>query len=367
MSAVKCLVLVPKTSIELTFFGQCFKSRNGTMAVEQDIQQWVAKQLQVSLGDMQWLPLSGDASFRRYFRCVLPNRSFMVALAPPATEKNHEFVTVSAMLSAAGVLVSQVIAVDYEHGYLLQNDFGDSLLWQQLTPSSVDSLYAKAMQQLQQMLAVDADSLAQLSPYSAEALSLELSYFKTWFLEAMLQYICTPNEEQMLQVFFDELIASALSQPQVFVHRDYHCRNIMITADNQLATIDFQDALRGAITYDLVSLLRDCYVVWPEQRVRAWVKSYWQILVEQKRVDVDESVFQRWFDLMGLQRHIKVLGIFARLSLRDGKHGYLNDLPTVFRYVQSVAAQHEVSKDFLGWLNDKIKPLAQQQVWGKDL
>jgi N-acetylmuramate 1-kinase len=169
----------------------------------------------------------------------------------------------------------------------------------------------------------------------------------------MLNYTCTADEELMLQRFFDDLIESALAQPQVFVHRDYHSRNIMITADDQLATIDFQDAVCGPITYDLVSLLRDCYVVWPDAQVRGWVKHYWQQLHAGHIIDVQESVFQRWFDLMGLQRHIKVLGIFARLSIRDGKHGYLNDLPTVVNYVRSVAADEFIAEDFLSWFDKK--------------
>jgi hypothetical protein len=171
----------------------------------------------------------------------------------------------------------------------------------------------------------------------------------------------------MLQHFFGELIESALAQPQVFVHRDYHCRNIMVTDGQELAAIDFQDAVCGAITYDLVSLLRDCYIVWPDSQVRGWVKQYWQQLHDRKVVEVREPVFQRWFDLMGLQRHIKVLGIFARLSIRDNKHGYLNDLPTVVRYVQNVAAQEVMAEDFLAWFNTRVMPLVGQQSWGLHL
>lgn len=332
-----------------------------------NLRQWVAAQLAVPVTQMQWQPLSGDASFRRYFRCRVAQDSWMVALAPPATEKNHEFVHIARMLEQAGVLAPQVIAVNYDHGYILQNDFGDVLLRQKLDADSVDRWYGKAMQQLQQMLFIPAEELAGLPGYDTSALFLELSYFKTWFLEAMLEYSCSAADELMLQQFFDGLIESALAQPQVFVHRDYHCRNIMVTPDQQLATIDFQDAVCGPVSYDLVSLLRDCYVVWPASQVRGWVKSYWQRLYGNGVVDVQEPVFQRWFDLMGLQRHIKVLGVFARLSLRDGKHGYLNDLPTVIRYVQSVAAQHVMAEDFIDWFNGKIVPLAKCREWGKSL
>lgn len=337
------------------------------MQQEQQLQEWVAAQLAIPKSRLQWFPQPGDASFRRYFRCGDGRETYMVALAPPATEKNREFVNIAAMLERAGVHVPHVVAVNYENGYILQNDLGDVLLRQKLDDATVDGWYGKAMQQIRQMLKVEPASLATLPLYDTSALFLELSYFKTWFLEAMLQYECTAGEELMLQRFFDILVESALAQPQVFVHRDYHCRNIMVKADGELATIDFQDAVCGAITYDLVSLLRDCYIVWPEARVRGWVSAYWQQLHGAGMVDVHEPVFQRWFDLMGLQRHIKVLGIFSRLSIRDGKHGYLNDLPTVLRYVQSVAAQQVAGEEFLGWLEGKVIPLVRQKDWGRTL
>lgn len=337
------------------------------MSDESDIQQWVAKQLQVATENLHWQALSGDASFRHYFRAAIAQQSYIVALAPPATEKNKEFVLIAHLLEQAGVAAPHVIAVDYEQGYILQKDLGDNVLRAELNPQSVDAWYASALQLLIQMLNVDKSALTQLPAYDSKALLLELSYFKTWFLEAMLQYQCTADEDAMLAEFFTELINSALEQPQVFVHRDFHSRNIMVLADKQLAAIDFQDAVCGAITYDAVSLLRDCYVVWPEQQVRQWVAEYWQQLKNLGIVNVDQAQFQTWFDLMGLQRHIKVLGIFARLSIRDNKHGYLHDLPTVMHYVLAVAKQHKASQAFEHWLTKKILPLAKQQAWGAQL
>lgn len=330
-------------------------------------QQWVANQLGISMENLGWQPLSGDASFRRYFRCRAGERSFMFALAPPEKEKNREFVAVAGLLGRSGVLAPKVVAVDFDHGYILQQDFGDTLLRQKLDDTSVDYWYRKAMVQIVQMLAIPPQELAFLPPYDEAALALELSYFRTWFLEAMLGYPLTPDEEVLVNDFFALLLESALEQPCRFVHRDYHSRNIMVTAEGELATIDFQDALRGPFTYDLVSLLRDCYVVWPESQVAGWVEVFRQQLVLQGVTDVDSARFKRWFDLMGLQRHIKVLGIFARLSLRDGKHGYLNDLPTVVNYVRTVAAVHADAAAFLGWFDRKILPLAKQQPWGEKL
>ena len=331
------------------------------------LQEWVADQLNVTTGELNWLPLTGDASFRHYFRCQLAGQSFIAALAPPETEKNLEFVEISELLNVAGVQAPMVIAVDYEHGYILQNDLGDRLLLPELNDDTVDGWYQQSMQQLLQLLTITQDQLAKLPAYDEESLGLELSYFQTWLLEAMLDYHCTEDEQKMLDGFFFDLIDSALDQPQQFVHRDYHSRNIMLTEDHQLVTIDFQDAVSGPITYDLVSLLRDCYIVWPEQRVRAWVSYFYKKLIQQGQLRVDEPTFQRWFDLMGLQRHIKVLGVFARLSLRDNKHGYLQDLPVVVSYVIAAAQQQECSSEFLNWFESKIMPLVRQQSWGAHL
>lgn len=331
------------------------------------LQKWVAEQLNVTIPELHWQALAGDASFRHYFRCKAAGQSFIAALAPPATEKNHEFVAIAALLNAAGVQAPAVIAVDYEQGFLIQNDFGEQLLLPALNAATVDGWYQQAMQQLLRMLTITQDNLAKLPAYDEQVLNLELSYFQTWFLEAMLNYHCTDAEQKMLQRFFQELIDSAQDQPQQFVHRDYHSRNIMITEDQLLATIDFQDAVCGPITYDLVSLLRDCYVVWPEQQVREWVAIFYKKLLHKGQLRVDEATFQHWFDLMGLQRHIKVLGIFARLSIRDNKHGYLQDLPVVVSYVRSVAQQQACASEFWEWFEDKIMPLVKQQSWGTNL
>lgn len=316
---------------------------------------------------MDWQALAGDASFRRYFRCQHDGHRYIVALAPPETEKNHEFVHIAHMLEQAEVMVPHVISVDYDRGYILQQDLGTQLLSDQLTEQSVDGWYHKAMLQLLQMQQVSDTHLQTLAPYDREALALELSYFQQWFVDAMLGYTCTAAEQTMLQAFFDVLLEAAVAQPKSFVHRDYHCRNIMITDDEALATIDFQDALYGPLTYDLVSVLRDCYVVWPDEQVKGWVADYWQLLHAQQIIDEPLEVFQRWFDLMGLQRHIKVLGIFARLSIRDGKHGYLQDLPTVVSYVRRIAAQYPEADDFVQWFDQVLMPRVRAQDWGQQL
>lgn len=327
------------------------------MAEISALKDWVAQQLSCTSQQLNWQPLSGDASFRRYVRCKLNDQSYIAALAPPATEKNDTFVQVSGLLNQAGVPAPKVLAVDYGHGYLLQSDLGDTALQAVLSENTVQHWYPLAMRQIARMQSIQDTGLPL---YDRAALQLELSYFRTWFLEAMLNYQCSANETAMLEKFFTALLDSAEQQPQAFVHRDYHCRNIMCLSDGSLACIDFQDAVIGPVTYDAVSLLRDCYVVWPQEQVQNWVEDYRQ----QYWPMIDSQQFQQWFDLMSLQRHIKVLGIFARLSIRDGKHNYLNDLPTVIRYVLNVARQQAAANEFAVWFEQRILPLVRQQHWG---
>ena len=331
------------------------------------LKAWVEQQL--SCVDIHWQALSGDASFRRYFRCAANNNAYIVALAPPETEKNHEFVEVSTLLNEAGIQASEVVAVDYERGFILQKDLGNTLLADVLNIDTVDEWYNKAFEQLLKMQKITSAQQV-LAPYDEAALLVELSYFNDWFVEKMLGHQCNADEQKIIDIFFAELVESAVAQPQGFVHRDYHCRNIMITADENLAAIDFQDALFGPITYDAVSLLRDCYVVWPKEKVNTWLLNFWQQLNDKKLINAetfDAKSMQKAFDLMGLQRHIKVLGVFARLSLRDGKDAYLNDLPTVVNYVQSVLQQMHGASDAAGvfshWFESVIMPKVITQPW----
>ncbi len=337
---------------------------------DQGLKDWVRKQLSVSSeAGFDWQPLSGDASFRRYFRCQWQEQSYIVAFAPPQTEKNHEFVALSALLKRSGIKASEVLAFDYEQGYLLQHDLGSCLLSDVLNENSADDYYQKALAQLLQMQKIKPSELTALAPYDADALQLELSYFVEWFVSKLLRYHLNEQEQRMLDAFFTELTEAALQQPQGFVHRDYHCRNIMLDTNNELACIDFQDALLGPLSYDVVSLLRDCYVVWPEQRVESWLYAFWQLLIQDNVIhsNFTYDAFLVAFDLMGLQRHIKVLGVFARLSLRDEKHAYLQDLNTVVQYIRNVLSHERLntaaSQNFHQWFEEILMPLIKQQAW----
>ncbi len=311
-------------------------------------------------------PIAGDASARRYFRLTLAEHSFIAVEAPPQSEKNAEFLAVRALLDAAGIRVPAMVAADLARGFLLLGDLGDRLLLAELTPASVDRSYRAAFDVLQKMGATAVPD-PNWPHYDDELLSEELSRFPHWFVVELLAAEPPPNT--LWETFSSRLTASALEQPRVLVHRDFHSRNLMPQADGALAVIDFQDAVVGPVSYDLVSLLRDCYIRWEPEQVSAWALAYLARLQQAGAlVGVSEAVFLRWFDLMGLQRHLKVLGTFARLYLRDGKSAYLADLPLVMRYIREVLHQRRGEcadiAAFADWFETAVVPVFSAQPWG---
>ncbi len=309
--------------------------------------------------------VSGDASFRRYYRLGGCTPSLIAVHAPPDKERNLEFTRVAGLLRDAGVHAPQVLAFEPVQGFLLLEDLGDDLLRTSLDDVSVDRLYGLAMATLQQMQRAPVAAAGwELPPYSDALLRQEMALFPEWFLQQLLGITPTETESALIAGTCDALVASALAQPQVLVHRDYHSRNLMLQGDGSLGVIDFQDAVCGPVSYDLVSLLRDCYVRWPPERVRGWALAYAsQATAAGILPAVPEQEFLRWFDLMGLQRHIKVLGIFARLWLRDGKPGYLRDLPLVIRYTLEVASAHPETAAFAAWFRERVLPEARRHAW----
>jgi aminoglycoside/choline kinase family phosphotransferase len=337
----------------------------------QELLPWALSEL--GLSDSDDLPalsvVAGDASARRYFRLALGTRSYVLVEAPPATEKNEAFVSVAGLLDAAGVKVPAVLGVDYDRGFLLLEDLGDQLLLPLLDVDTADGRYHQAFEVLVQMAAVDTASTG-LGDYDRALLSEELGRFQEWFVQELLGYTPTVAEQGQLGSLLARLIDSALEQPRVLVHRDFHSRNLMLTGDDELAVIDFQDAVVGPITYDLVSLLRDCYIQWPVAQVQAWALTHRELLCSRGlAADIDQQQFLRWFDWMGLQRHLKVLGTFARLYLRDGKSAYLDDLPLVVHYVLEItnkyAADEPAFADFSAWFSQRLAPLIAQQPWSR--
>ncbi|KGE02859.1 aminoglycoside phosphotransferase family protein [Pseudohaliea rubra] len=327
-----------------------------------DLLPWCLAQLPDPAG-AALAPLAGDASFRRYFRLRWTGGTAVACVAPPATEKNAEFLAVREQFAAAGVRVPGLFGVDRERGYLLLEDLGDALLLPALTPATVDACYAQAMDLL---VALATAPCGELPPYDDAALQAELELFPVWFCDQLLGVPFDAVARERFQALSARLLASAGAQPRVPVHRDFHSRNLLITPEG-LATIDFQDALCGPVTYDLVSLLRDCYCRWPDDAVYRWARTFHGELAARGLPGLpDVEGFLVTFDLMGLQRHLKVLGIFARLSLRDGKDGYLGDLPRVYGYVRDVLAAHPgepALAAFAAWLDAGIAPRLPAQPW----
>jgi len=316
--------------------------------------------------------VAGDASNRRYFRLELGSDRYIVAQAPPETEKNEAFLSVRNLLADIGVRVPEVLGVDLSRGYLLLEDLGDQMLLPLLNATTVDRYYCQARAILLQ-LALPAGAARDLSldlpAYDEALLREELGRFGTWFVEKLLGHSLSTQEQGLIEALTVKLVASALEQPLALVHRDFHSRNLMPQPDGQLAVIDFQDAVHGPVTYDLVSLLRDCYIRWPTQRVDRWALEHRDQLLERGLPgQIDDALFLRWFDWMGLQRHIKVLGTFARLHLRDDKPGYLQDLPLVIHYVRQILEKYTDDEpafaEFGDWFDKALQPLIEQQPWG---
>jgi hypothetical protein len=286
-------------------------------------------------------PASADASFRRYFRVDTPDgQSLIVMDAPPPQEDVRPFVKVAELFSATGVSVPAILAQDTERGFLLLSDLGSTTYLQQLNPDTAHQLYIDAIDAL---ILLQVQSRAGVLPvYDRELLHRELMLFPDWYITRHLKATLTDAQTADLNRVFDVLLANNLAQAPVYVHRDYHSRNLMVMSKGNPGILDFQDAVYGPITYDLVSLLRDAYIQWDEELVLDWVIRYWE---RARRaglpVSHDVDAFYRDFEFMGLQRHLKVLGIFARLYHRDGKDGYLNDMPMVMDYTRKTAYRYK--------------------------
>lgn len=293
---------------------------------------------------------SADASFRRYFRVHLASKTLIAMDAPPAQENCTPFVQVAELLSNAGLNAPKVIAQDLVLGFLLLTDLGDTTYLTVLNDATAPNLYRDANQAL---IKFQLASQPEVLPnYDAALLNREMQLFPDWYIAQHLQITLDDKQKAVLKNTFDVLTANVLAQGQVYVHRDYHSRNLMVTTDHNPGILDFQDAVYGAITYDLVSLLKDAYIAWQEEQVIDWLVRYWQDARKAGLpVPSDFSEYYRDFEWMGAQRHIKVLGIFARLSHRDGKDGYLKDMPLVMDYLRRVCGRYIELRPMLKLLN----------------
>lgn len=326
----------------------------------QQLLSWLAQTLSCSHPSIQ--PVSGDASFRRYFRTQHEGKSYIIMDAPPDKEDCTSFIAIAKHWRAHGVEVPELLAIDQTQGFLLLSDFGDQVLLSALrhadgTPNveAGDKHYRTAMTSLLHIQQVP-DSASSLPPYDHALLMREMALFRDWLSVQHLGLELSAAESQIFADCFEALAQAALAQPTVTVHRDYHSRNLMLLPDDSLGIIDFQDAVFGPITYDLVSLLRDCYIVWPQEQVSAWAEHYFHTSRDKGLHDADLATFLRWFDLMGVQRHLKASGIFARLSIRDGKHGYLDSVPDTVNYLRRVMPKYPETQALADWIETRMMP-----------
>ncbi len=302
---------------------------------------------------------SADASFRRYLRVHLDSETLIVMDAPPEHEDCRPFVDLAHTFSARGVRVPAVLAADLDRGLLLLEDFGDRhyLAAAEASPAALPGLYGQAIDALVDLQRATAG--IPLPRYDRALLEAEMDLFGDWFLGRLLEFELTDDDREILVGSQAALVSSALEQPRVTVHRDYHSRNLMVLPDGGLGMLDFQDAVEGPLSYDLVSLLRDCYIRLPEAVVRDGLHRFRRQAIEAGLLasDIDEATFVRWFDWMGMQRHFKAIGIFARLNERDGKAGYLGDIPRTLSYLIEVSARYEAFSALDGLLR-KIEAAA---------
>ncbi len=277
--------------------------------------------------------LVDDASFRCYFRVHAVKQSYVIMLAPPDKEDISAFIAIAKNFSQQGIHVPEILAYNLEHGFILLSDLGDDLYLNLLNNESADDLYIRALEVLTQ-IQVCKPTLKNnqaLGLFDEKFIRFELNLFVDWFLVRHLKLNITPKLTILLEKIFQLLITSALEQPRVCVHRDYHSRNLLLTNKQKVGVLDFQDALYGPITYDAVSLLRDAYIDWPETQVHKWALAFHHMLMPEHRLPQEE--FLRWFDLLGIQRHLKILGIFARLYYRDNKPQYLASTGRLIQYL----------------------------------
>ena len=297
---------------------------------------WVSSILDENIASIDFA--SEDASFRRYFRIFHGDCSYIVMDAPVEHMSIEPFTRIANKFFEQSINVPEIFAADQEKGLMLITDFGTTTYLQILNNSTADFLYEDALDTLVKIQRATALDPEFLPPYDEHLLRSEMDLYPSWFLSEHLNLSLSPRWTDILENTFEFLIEKALEQPKVWVHLDYHSRNLMYVEHNNPGVIDFQNAVLGPVTYDLMSLLRDVYIVWSEEQISKWVRLY---LAKADRAGLDfgcdEKEFIHWFDLMGIQRHLKVAGIFARLYYRDGKKQFLRDIPTALRYIEKVS------------------------------
>jgi len=317
---------------------------NDSMASDirlENIKSWLTKELKLT--DYEIEVASADASFRRYFRLISGEKRWIIMDAPPDKEDCQPFIHIAQLIEKAGVQSPHIYEFNQTQGFMLLSDLGSTAYLDKLNNQTADSLYRDAINSIVKMQDIKAD----LPAYNEELLRFEMSLFIDWYLIKHLDQSLNAEQKNVITDTFKILTESALQQPAVFVHRDYHSRNLMVTDENNPGVIDFQDAVNGPATYDLVSLIKDCYIAWPREKQLQWVN----VFLESSSLRVEKQQFIKFMDYMGMQRHLKAIGIFARLNHRDSKPGYMKDIPRTLAYVFDVCHRYEELTEFSALLS----------------
>ena len=308
------------------------------MTRDQTLKSWVNENLEENI---DYELASSDASFRRYFRLNYNNRSYIVMDAPPDKEPLTSYIDITGILLENNLRAPQIYKIDKKNGFLLLEDFGKKPLLTVLKGSNYDEYYNAAIKIVIELQKINKNN--NLKEYSKNILKHEMALFNEWYLLRNKEILLSEEDMNGLNKTLEIIAESNISQPFFFVHRDFHSRNLMLLNDNGLGMLDFQDARIGPITYDLVSLLKDAYIELDEGFIIDKVVRYWEMAcMEGLLQKSDFSDFFQQFEIMGVQRHLKILGIFSRLSLRDGKHNYLNDIPLVEKYLLNVCERYSL-------------------------
>lgn len=320
------------------------------------LKNWLKASCSLPSSNFELQPLLNDASARQYFRLRLGDCSHIVMLAPPDKENIIAFIAIAKHFSHQGIYTPDILAYNLEQGFMLLSDLGNDLYLNILNPTTVDDLYSRALSVIDQIQVCNPTfpDDKPLGLFNEDYIRFELGLFVDWFLKKHLALTISHEIGNVLENTFTLLIHSALEQPQVCVHRDYHSRNLLLLENKRVGVLDFQDAIYGPITYDAASLLRDAYIDWPKKQVDQWILKFHAMINRSHRCTQEK--FIRWFDLISLQRHLKILGIFSRLYYRDNKPHYLPMTSRLLSYINSVCENYAELSPFKEIVQSKIQP-----------
>jgi aminoglycoside/choline kinase family phosphotransferase len=322
--------------------------------------QWLESECGLRPLSIQAIP--SDASTRRYFRLQTANHSFVAMDAKPPAENCLPYIAIANALRNIGINTPEIFAANTTQGYLLLTNFGDVTYLKALTTKNADLLYRGAWKVLSVLQNCREVPGLNIPSFTANWMWQEWAWHKEWFLDKLLG-LTLSTEEQALDQCYAQIVESALLQPQVFMHRDYHSANLMLLPDDSVGVLDFQDAFIGPVTYDLVSLLRDCYIDWEEHRVYSWALDYWKALRQINVLShVDSHIFLRWFDWMGIERHLKALFTFARKEIRDHQPRYLSHIPRTLNYLLCISRRYPELIILYNYFNEIVRPACLNRI-----